>query len=902
MLRAIRLKFLFLFILTIIAIIFVLPSFTGALPAWWEKHVSRGLKLGLDLKGGMHLILQVDMESAINNALSRDAADMKDMAKKRNLTLNVGDVAKETLPVTVVNRDEQAAFQKLMREEFPHVAAGEPQRQDNHLAYNLHLKPDEISHLQQRTLSQSLEVLRNRIDQFGVTEPVLVRQGSDQIVVQLPGIQDPQRALDLIGQTAQLEFKLVDDQAQVNLPELIDQALKTGALKPGYNRAQLNQALKSKIPADDEVYIEKSINRDTGRLESKPLLLKKKVLLTGAAVKNATVRIGEYNEPYVSVDFNRRGAAQFAKITGENVKRRLAIILDGIVRSAPVIQERIGGGKAQITGSYTPAEAHDLAIVLRAGALPATVKIVQNITVGPTLGADSIKKGLTAGLMATLLVIGFMIFYYRFSGVVADYAMMLNVILLFGALSLLGATLTLPGIAGIILSIGMAVDSNVLIYERMREEFHAGKPLKSGIDGGYDKAFWTIIDSHVTTLITACALFLFGTGPIKGFAVTLSLGVVLNLFTALFGTRVVYDWTLAKRWLKHLNFFEFFKQPNFDFIAWRHYAFVISSGLAILGLVAFVQLSRGHGNLGVEFSGGALVQMTSAKPFSVNQVRDVLNKEGWGRAEIQQVEGGKELMVKLKKSQTTVGQMSEHLVNILNKAMPSNHFKVIGKSEIGASISHDLRNKAIVAIIISLIGIIIYIAWRFEFIFAIGATAATFHDVLAVLGVFWLFHVEITLLVVTALLTIAGYSLTDTVVVFDRIRENLARRRGKLGDVINLSVNEVLSRTIITSTTVFLVVLALFLLGGVVLRDFALAMILGVLVGTYSSVFVASPIVYAWRKEAKRVDVKREKVVELATQKQKREDKKTTKAPKPPKVTKTKTKSSSKKKKKSGKK
>jgi SecD/SecF fusion protein len=878
MLRAVRLKFLFLFILTIIAIVFVLPSVTGELPGWWEKHVSRGLKLGLDLKGGMHLILQVDMESAINNALSRDATDMKDLATKRGLTLKMGNISKQVLPVTLVNKDERSVFQKFLREEFPHLLAEEPHRQNGSLVYDFTLKPEEISQLQERTLSQSLEVLRNRIDQFGVTEPVLVRQGSDQIVVQLPGIQDPQRAMDLIGQTAQLEFKLVDDQTQVNLPSLIDQALKSGRLKPGYTHQQLNQALADKIPPDDAAYIEKSLNRDTGRLESKPLLLKKKVLLTGAAVKNATVRIGDYNEPYVSVDFNSRGAREFGRITGENVKRRLAIILDGVVRSAPVIQERIGGGRAQITGSYTAAEAHDLAIVLRAGALPATVKIVQNITVGPTLGADSIKKGFTAGLLATVLVIAFMIFYYRFSGVVADYALILNVILLLGALSLLNATLTLPGIAGIILSIGMAVDSNVLIYERMREEFHAGKPLKAGIDGGYDKAFWTIIDSHVTTLITACALFLFGTGPIKGFAVTLSLGVILNLFTALFGTRVVYDWAILKRWLTKLNFFEFFTQPNIDFIGWRRYAFIISGALAILGILAFVQLSRGHGNLGVEFSGGALVQMTSAKPFTVNEVRNVMNREGWGHAEIQQIEGGKELMVKLKKSQSSVGQISEHLAGILNKALPDNHFKVIGKAEIGASISHDLRNKAIVAIIISLIGIIVYIAWRFEFIFGIGATVATFHDVLAVLGIFWLFHVEITLLVVTALLTIAGYSLTDTVVVFDRIRENLARRRGRLGEIINLSVNEVLSRTIITSTTVFLVVVALFFFGGVVLRDFALAMILGVVVGTYSSVFVASPIVFAWRKETKRVEVKKEKVIELAAQKQRREEKRTTKA------------------------
>jgi SecD/SecF fusion protein len=344
---------------------------------------------------------------------------------------------------------------------------------------------------------------------------------------------------------------------------------------------------------------------------------------------------------------------------------------------------------------------------------------------------------------------------------------------------------------------------------------------------------------------------------------------------------VVYDYVILKRWLKKLSFFEFFKLTNIDFIGWRHYAFVISGVLAIVGLVAFVQLSRGQGNLGVEFSGGALVEMTAAKPFTVNEVRGILNKEGWGHAEIQQIEGGKELMVKLKKSEDSVGQMSNHLVEILNKALPENDFKVIGKSEIGASISGDLRNKAMVAIIISLLGIIIYIAWRFEFIFGIGATIATFHDVLAVLGVFWLFNVEITLLVVTALLTLAGYSLTDTVVVFDRIRENLARRRGKLGEIINLSVNEVLSRTIITSTTVFLVVVALYIFGGVVLRDFALAMILGVMVGTYSSIFVASPIIYAWRKEAKRVVVKREKVVELAAAKQRSEEKKAAPKPKP---------------------
>ena len=879
MLRAVRWKFLFLFVLTLVAILFVLPSFPVGLPDWWQKHVSKGLNLGLDLKGGMHLVLEVDMDQAVANALNRAIPEIKDMAEKKGLAVKVGEAAKETLPLTLTNTDEQSALQSFLKEEFPHLDVQGPRRQDSALIYTLSLKPDELKRLREQTLNQSLEVLRNRIDQFGVTEPVILRQGSTQIVVQLPGIQDPQRALDLIGKTAQLEFKLVDDQASVNLQDLIDKALKDGRLKQGYSREDLNKALADKIPPEDEVYIEKSIDRESGRLASKPLLLKKKVLLTGDAIKNASVRIGDYNEPYVSVDFNRRGGNEFARITGENVKRRMAIILDGVVRSAPVIQERIGGGKAQITGSYTADEAHDLAIVLRAGALPATVKIVQNITVGPTLGADSIHKGWVSGLIGTMLVVLFMLFYYRFSGIVANYALVLNVIMLLGVLSLLNATLTLPGIAGIILSIGMAVDSNVLIYERMREEFHAGKPLKAGVDGGYDKAFWTIIDAHVTTLITACALFLFGTGPIKGFAVTLSLGVVLNLFTALFGTRVVYDYVILKRWLKKLSFFELFQKPNIDFIGFRRYAFISSGILCLLGLVAFVQLSRGQGNLGVEFSSGAMVQLSVAKTFTVDEVRQALNKEGWGHAEIQPVDGGKGLMVKVKKSEESVGQMADKLAGILNQSLAQNKFTVASTAEIGASISQDLRNKAIIAIIVSMLGIILYLAWRFEFIFGIGAAVATLHDVLAVLGIFWLFDKEITLLVVTALLTLAGYSLTDTVVVFDRIRENLARKRGKLGEIINLSVNEVLSRTIVTSSTVFLVVLALYFFGGVVLEDFALAMILGVLVGTYSSVFVASPVVFAFRKESKRVVVKREKVVEMSAQKAKREEKEK-KAPK----------------------
>ncbi|MGA9458393.1 MAG: protein translocase subunit SecDF, partial [Desulfobaccales bacterium] len=288
MLRAVRLKFLFLFCLTFLAIIFVLPSVTGELPGWWEQHVSRGLHLGLDLKGGMNLILQVDMEQAINNSLTRDGVELKEKAEKAGIDLKVGNLAQQTLPVTLANRDDQAAFLRLMKDQFPTLDLGEPQRQDNRLVFGLTIKPADVQRLQERTLSQSLEVLRNRIDQFGVTEPVLVREGTENIVVQLPGIQDPQRALDLIGQTAQLQFKMVDDQNSVDLAGLIDQALKDGKLKPGYSWEQLNEALAGKIPPDDEVYIEKKVNNETGRVERIPLLLKKKVLMTGADIVDAS--------------------------------------------------------------------------------------------------------------------------------------------------------------------------------------------------------------------------------------------------------------------------------------------------------------------------------------------------------------------------------------------------------------------------------------------------------------------------------------------------------------------------------------------------------------------------------------------------------------------------------------
>jgi preprotein translocase subunit SecD len=380
-------------------------------------------------------------------------------------------------------------------------------------------------------VEQSLETIRNRVDQFGVSEPEIIPEGNDRIIVQLPGVKDTGRAKNLIGKTALLEFKLVDEEHN------------------------LDEALKGNVPEGSIVASGLSQDRETGRRTGgASYLLKNKTLLTGDSLESAQVKISDrFGEPYVSIKFNPQGSNDFDRITGENVKKRLAIILDGTVHSAPVIQERISGGQAQITGSFTMDEAKDLAIVLRAGALPAPVNILEERTVGPSLGQDSIEKGIWATIIGALLVVVFMVVYYRLAGLVANAALLLNIIILLGALAAFRATLTLPGIAGIVLTIGMAVDANVLIFERIREELRAGKTPRSAIEAGYSKAFSAIFDSNVTTLIAALFLFQFGTGPVKGFAVTLSIGIVISMFTAIFVTRIIFDYFVWNRKVQRLS-------------------------------------------------------------------------------------------------------------------------------------------------------------------------------------------------------------------------------------------------------------------------------------------------------------------------------------------------------------
>ena len=855
--RSLKWKIAFLAFMILSAGVILTPSLFKSAPDWWGKYLApEGLRLGLDLQGGMHLILKVDLDKAIENSLDLAASDLKEgLAEKKITAVRTVSSDPKKITFTLPNTGVLETVRQIVADDFPNLDVNIQAEEGSFPRIYLSLSSEEIDFIEQNAVTQSLEIIRNRIDQFGVAEPVIIRQGEDEIVVQLPGVKDAERALSLIGQTAQLEFKMLDEESALDPWQLISQAQSTGKWQLGESRKKLNLALQNQLPAGSEIYFEKRVDSETGKETKTPLLIKSQVMMTGEMVKNAQVRVGgNFNEPYVGLDLTGRGGRVFGQITEKNVGRRFAIILDEVVRSAPVIREKILGGSAQISGDFTYDEATDLAIVLRVGALPAPVEIIQNLTVGASLGQDSIDRGLMSGLLGTVLVLVFMIVYYRLSGVIANFGLVLNIFLLFGGLAALGATLTLPGIAGIILSIGMAVDANVLIFERMREEFAIGKSVKSGVEGGYDKAFWTIIDSQVTTLITALALFLFGTGPIKGFAVTLSLGITFNLISTLFGTRMVYDVLHSKRLLKPIAFLQFIKTPSFDYMGLKKITFAVSGVLCLIGIIAFVQVARGKANLGVDFSGGALVQYKAEQPFTLQEVRKVLNENGLEGVSLQQVENENRLIVRLKKSEEAVGNLGEEVSTIFKANLPDKAFFMESQEEIGSSISAVLRNKALQAIAISLLGVICYLALRFDLSFGLAAAIATFHDVLVVLGVCWILNIEITLLIVTALLTLAGYSLNDSVVVFDRIRENMHKsEKGKtkvkkFSDIINLSINEVLSRTIVTSLTTGLVLVALFLLGGTVIHDFSFALLIGLLVGSYSSVFVASPVLSLWRK------------------------------------------------------
>jgi preprotein translocase subunit SecD len=514
--------------LILFAFIFLLPSLVQELPPWWSGFLPKEkVRLGLDLQGGVHLILEVEAKKAVESHLERVVEDLKhDFRKNKLRYTDIRRKGLDKIELVLMRGEDQKVLEELIKNNYPDFKMQSAGASEKELTLNLVFDAQAGNHLMKLASEQALETIRNRVDQFGVAEPDIRPQPNHRILIQLPGVKDPKRAIELIGKTALLEFKLVDEENS------------------------LEEALKGNVPPGSEVLYQSTVDPKTGRKVSVPYLLKKRAPLTGESLTDARVQLdSQFGEPYVSIAFDARGGRTFERITGENVGKRLAIVLDNNVYSAPSIRDRISGGKAQITGSFTMDEAKDLAIVLRAGALPAPVTILEERTVGPSLGKDSIEQGFQSMLIGGIIVLLLVVIYYRLSGIIADFVLLLNIPLIMAGLAAFGATLTLPGIAGIILTIGMSVDANVLIFERIREELRLGKPVRAAMEAGFDRALVTILDSNITTVIAALVLLQFGTGPVRGFAVTLTIGLVSNVITAVFVARIVFDYLyVQKRW------------------------------------------------------------------------------------------------------------------------------------------------------------------------------------------------------------------------------------------------------------------------------------------------------------------------------------------------------------------
>lgn len=719
-----------------------------------------------------------------------------------------------------------------------------------------------------------VEIIRNRIDEFGVREPVITKQAKDLVVVQLPGITDRDRAKEIVGKAAHLEFKRVSED-----PDLIAKAeafVAQEEAKAKAPAAKLEPKVETKPEAQPEAKPESKTEpkpeaKSKSEAEKKPaaepapkpavqpapavmpegyeyktlsergrsesVLLEKEPILTGDHLVNASVAFDQYGQPIVELQMDSEGAKIFDRFTFQNIGRRLAIVLDGKVHSAPVIRDRIPNGRAQISGNFAAQDASDLALVLRAGALPAPVVIEEERTVGPTLGRDSVKAGIRAGLLGAIFVFLFMAVYYRLAGLIADLALLIYVLVTFGALALFKASLSLPGIAGFILSIGMAVDANVLIFERIREEIETGKTARAAISAGYHKAFSAILDSNVTTLITSLILFWFGTGPIKGFAVTLTIGILASMFSAITVTRAIFDFMTAKNPNLNLKMFQWFKKPKFSFLKNRFWAYGFSVLTLAVGIGSF--FLRGRENYGVEFMGGTLVEIRYSKPVSAEEIRNALAKASLGKAMIQRYgeESVNAFVIK-------VGEKDTRKIEEASKAIGGEKgYEIVRVDSIGPAVSRDLTRKALWAVFWSSVGILIYLGWRFEWKFSLAAVVALLHDTLFAFGVYALVGREINLPTIAAILTIMGYSVNDTIVTFDRVRDNLKIfRKMSFRELVDLSINQTLSRTFLTSLTVLFATAALFFFGGAAINDFSFILLIGFCVGVYSTIFVASAL------------------------------------------------------------
>ena len=688
----------------------------------------------------------------------------------------------------------------------------------------------------QQAMDEAIGVLRKRLDTLGTREISIQPEGTDRIKIQIPGLQgdEVRQTEKLLSQVALLQFQLIPE----NEEEILNAA--KAHLVNGVPTLPYQYALDYKVLP--------MIHKDVqGNDVQSWTVVENKVVMQGKYVSQAYRSVDQTGNSVVDIEFNDAGKELFGQLTDQYAQtqdrpgRQLAIVLDGIVKSAPVLRTPIHDGHCEISGGdMSAAECQELASVLM-NPLDTPIKMLSTNSVASSLGADSIQSGLHAGIYALILVAGFMICYYLLSGTIAVVSLAVNLVLLFGLLAQFHFTLTLPGIAGIVLTIGMAVDANVLIYERIRDELAAGKPARSAIDTGFEKAFSAIFDSNVTTLIPAVVLAYFGTGPLRGFAVTLVLGIVANLFAALVVTRNVFDWLLTTTETPNLKMFQFIKSPRFDFLGLRHIGLIVS--LVIIAVGGVTVAYKGDSLLGVDFKGGDALTMTYTQPVDIADIRAAINKEKLEDVLIQPVSGVNSGTYALQ-LQTQTGD-GERAATALKTAFPNANFVAGSTDKIGAQVGTEMKQKALTALLLGLFGILVYAALRFEWSYAIAAAVGQLHDVLIALSIMALLGRELTLPLVGALLTIAGYSINDKIVVFDRIREGAAlREKGSFYEVINRSLNLTLARTILTGSTCLLATLALIIFGGPVIHDFSLTMFIGILSGIYSSHFISPGL--AW--------------------------------------------------------
>ncbi|MBN1556628.1 MAG: protein translocase subunit SecD [Lentisphaerae bacterium] len=753
--------------------------------------------------------------------------------------------------------------------------------------------------------SRALEVIRNRVDNLGIAEPIIYPGKDNRIIIQLPGIDARKRAEaeKSIQSLAFLEFRMVHPENDT----LTDALFASNLAPEGYriaaaggetvyrrdnsfpetdrDAAYRERLGRFQVPGPGYEFLLQETEVD-GQTVYRPYFVKRRRELSGDFLEDAAVDYRSLGDPVVKLQFDARGARKFANVTSDYAPggpknpnpesyRQLAIVLDGTLYSAPVIREAIYGGKAEISGRFTVPEATFLSNILRAGSLPAPVEIVEKRFVAPSLGSDSIRNGLRAIVLGGAGVLLFMGVYYLVAGVVADLALLLNMLLLplgmvvaAGFLGIFASdaagggpirlpVLTLPGIAGILLTIGMAVDANVLIFERIREESGSGKRLWTAITSGYDRAFVTIVDANLTTLLTGIILFIFGSGPIRGFSVTLCAGIVVSMFTALVVTKLIFGVIAEKTSVTQLRMLRLIKDTSIDFVSKRKAAAVASLLVIAVSwtLMTVRGMQRPDAVFGVDFTGGASVTFAFKERVPVAELRDRLQAAGLSEVHLQyqqDMETGGDRFLQIKVGEAPAGGLkpAEVVKATLAEAFPEAGFDVAQEDEVGAQIGRELKSRALWSIILALVGIILYISWRFELGFAVGAIVALAHDVLVTVGLFTACGSQISLPVVAALLTIVGYSVNDTIVVFDRIREDLRLIHGKsFKDICNLSINQTLSRTLLTSLTTLITLVMLVIFGGGAIFDFALALLIGVLVGTYSSVFVATPVVLLWYRD-----------------------------------------------------